>query len=155
VFFFSLFASSSLRFQLTSPRDTRSLSRSLSRSIISSRSSSIPRCFESPLSRSETPAPTSRGGKTRESNIKVRENDFPPVVQDIAVAAKSFVRTMTIYDQTFPSSKGTAKLEFAWKTVTELVKVNDNQEWKEALQDLKHDPITKKKLITFVSCYIL
>jgi len=77
------------------------------------------------------------------------------VVQDIAVAAKSFIHTITIYDQTFPSSKGTAKLEFAWKTVTELVKDNNNQEWKEALQDLqdlKHDATTKKKLITFVSC---
>ena len=125
-----------------------------SASAASSRSSSKPRSFKSATG---TPPPVSRNGKVREGGgNKIREDDFTtPVIKEIAVAAKSFIRTMAIYDQVFPSSKGTAKLEFAWKTVTELVKNAKKDEWKEALQELKHDPPLKKKLITFVSSYFM
>ena len=95
-----------------------------------------------------TPASGSRG---REGGHKVREDDFSPVVKEIAIRAKSFVRTTTIYDQPFPSSRSAGKQEFSWKTITQLVNAADDEEWKEAFQDLKHDPTTKKKLVTFVS----
>jgi hypothetical protein len=104
-----------------------------------------------------TPPPVSRNGNVWEGGgTKIREDDFTtPVIKEITVAAKSFIHTMAIYDQVFPSSKGTARLEFAWKTVTELVMNTKKDEWKEALQELKHDPLLKKKLITFVSSYFM
>ena len=121
-----------------------------SASAASSRSSSKSRSFR-------TPPPVSWNGKVWEGGgTKIQEDDFTtPVIKEITVAAKSFIRTMAIYDQVFPSSKGTARLEFAWKTVTELVTNTKKDEWKEALQELKHDPPLKKKLITFVSSYFM
>jgi uncharacterized membrane-anchored protein len=76
------------------------------------------------------------------------------VIRQIAVVAKSYIRTTTIYIETFPSSKGTARWEFAWTSIAEMTQKSKNTDWKQALQHLKNAQDVKKKLITFV-CFPL
>jgi hypothetical protein len=89
------------------------------------------------------------GDTTR--SAKVKESDFSPTIREIAVAAKSYIRTTTVYLDTFPSTKGTARLEFAWATIMEVAKKSKNTAWMTALSHLKQTQEMKKKLITFVS----
>jgi hypothetical protein len=72
------------------------------------------------------------------------------VIREVAVAAKSYIRTSAIYIETFPPSKGTACMEFAWNSIVEMTKNSKKSDWRQALAHLKQTPDVKKKLITFV-----
>jgi len=87
---------------------------------------------------------------SRTSSGKITESDFPAVIRDIAVAAKSYIRTSTIYVETFPPSKGTARMEFAWNSIVEMTKNSKKSDWRQALEHLKETQNIKKKLITYV-----
>jgi hypothetical protein len=117
----------------------------------SSRSSSTSRRFSTPSAFSDSHSvPISE----RSRSSKITESDFSSEIKDIAIAAKAYIRTATIYQDTFPSSQGTGRLQFAWNSIAEVTKNSENTQWVSALNRLKNNPTQKKNLITFVRLLI-
>ena len=91
--------------------------------------------------RSSTPSTHS---STSQLHIKARktgwivEEDFNPLVRQVAIAAKAHFRWLAIYDTPFPP-QGAARFEYGWKAIKKMVKDSKNSQWQSALQCVKAD----------------
>ncbi len=103
--------------------------------------------------RSSTPSTHS---STSQLHIKARktgrivEEDFNPLVRQVAIAAKAHFRWLAIYDTPFPP-QGAARFEYGWKAIKKMVKDSKNSQWQSALQCVKADSDRQILLVKFVN----
>lgn len=75
---------------------------------------------------------TSRSKKTRKAG-RITEDDFNPLARQVAIAAKSHFRVLTIYDSPFPP-QGVGRFEYGWKAIKAMVEDSKNTKWKTVLK---------------------
>jgi len=104
---------------------------------------------QSRSSRSATP-----GLKSSKSS-KVKENDFPPLIRELAIAAKAQARMAVIYDTPFPPTSRGGRVDFAWKVIKEAAHNTDNSDIKIAFKQISSssDVFLKQNLLSFVSLF--
>jgi hypothetical protein len=77
-------------------------------------------------------ASTSCSKKTRKAG-RITEDDFNPLARQVAIAAKSYFRVLTIYDSPFPP-QGVGRFEYGWKAIKAMVEDSKNTKWKTVLK---------------------
>ena len=94
-------------------------------------------------------------GATATHNSKVVEKDFTPRTLRLALAAKSHIRTRTVYDEPFPRNNKIARINFAWRTIQESARASSELEVRQAYKRATKDTAVKGKLTKFVSFFML
>ncbi|PPQ86381.1 hypothetical protein CVT26_006286, partial [Gymnopilus dilepis] len=99
----------------------------------------------------KTPVPKKQGqdAQNTANTSKVVEKDFSPRTLKLALAAKSHVRTRTIFDEPFPRNNKISRINFAWKTIKESAIVSDDVEVRQAYKRAMNDTGLKSKLMKF------
>lgn len=110
-------------------------------------------------SRSVTPAKSRKSSRSETSAVqkggrssKVTESDFSPKTRELAIAAKSHVRTCTAIDHPFPPQNKFGRISYAWSVIQETASMSgENQSrFKTAIEKASADINIKKDLMTFV-----
>lgn len=102
--------------------------------------------------RSKSKTPLSKTPIAAATNTsKVVEKHFTPRTLRLALAAKSHVRTRTVYDEPFPRNNKIARINFAWKTIQESAIASDDVEIRQAYKRATKDTAVKSNLMKFVS----
>jgi hypothetical protein len=70
-------------------------------------------------------------------------------MRQVAVAAKSHFRLLTVYDDPFPT-QGSARFDYGWNAVKAMVKDSRNKKWQSALAGVKGDVDSQVQLVKFV-----
>lgn len=98
-----------------------------------------------------TPRPKTASASHASNASKVVEKDFTPRTLKLALAAKSHVRTRTIFDEPFPRNNKISRINFAWRTIKESAIASDENEVRRAYKRAMNDLSAKTKLMKFVS----
>ena len=77
-------------------------------------------------------ASTSHSKKTCKAG-QITEDDFNPLARQVAIAAKSHFKLLTIYDSPFPP-QGVSQFEYGWKLIKAMVEDSKNTKWKTVLK---------------------
>ena len=78
------------------------------------------------------------------------EEDFDPLIRQLAIAAKSHFRYLAVYDTPFPP-QGAGRFEYGWKAIKAMVKNSGNQSWQVAMKWTKNDSDCPMQVVKFVS----
>jgi len=101
-----------------------------------------------PSSRSHSSSATR--SNTLHRNSRIVEEDFNPLTRQVAVAAKSHFRVLTIYDNLFPP-QGVGRFEYGWKAIKTMVNNSKNTNWKLDLKWGNDDRNSPQQIVKFVS----
>ena len=106
-----------------------------------------------PASRAKQPkTPRSKSSAAATANSsKVVKKDFTPRTLRLALAAKSHIRTRTVYDEPFPRNNKIARINFAWQTIQESARASSDANVRQAYTRAKKDIAVKSKLTKFVN----
>src|ERR1700682_4031356 len=82
-------------------------------------------------SRAYSAAARSSSNKSRRAT-RIVEEDFDPLPRQVAIAAKSYFRSLTVFDNPFPP-QGVGRFEYGWKAIKAMVNESGNKKWKTVL----------------------
>jgi len=102
-----------------------------------------------PSSQSLYSTTTSHSNKKRKAG-RIVEEDFNPLARQVAVAAKSHFRVLTIYDTPFPP-QGIGRFEYGWKAIKAMVTDSKNAKWQTVLKWANDESDYPQQLVKFVS----
>ena len=91
---------------------------------------------------------TSHSNKRRKAG-RIVEEDFNPLARQVAIAAKSHFRLLTVYDSVFPP-QGIGRFEYGWKAIKAMVKDSNNSKWQTVLQWANDESEHPQQLVKFV-----
>jgi hypothetical protein len=106
------------------------------------------RC-STPSSRSHySSTSTSHSNKRRKAG-RIVEEDFNPLARQVAIAAKSHFRVLTVYDSAFPP-QGIGRFEYGWKAIKAMVNESNNSKWQSVLKWANDESDHPQRLVKFV-----
>ena len=106
-------------------------------------------------SSSQTYSSTARSSSNKPCRAsRIVEEDFDPLPCQVAIAAKSHFRALTVFDNPFPP-QGVGRFEYGWKAIKAMVNESGNKKWKTALTWTDDDLGHPQQLVKFVSYFIL
>jgi hypothetical protein len=92
---------------------------------------------------------TSQSHKRRKAG-RIVEEDFNPLARQVAIAAKSHFRVLTIFDTPFPP-QGIGRFEYGWKAIKAMINDSKNPKWQTILKWATDDSNHPQQLVKFVS----